>query len=163
MRVLKQTAYCSLIRSFLEYSATVWNPYQKYNSDKVERVQRRAARFVKSRYTTHSSVSDTFDELGGRLFLQGDRRLDLFCFTKLLTVWYKCPSKASLLRRIRELEENTILNLDKLVIQLASMDNRFPLKLLVHGTGLVSLKLRHWLYLDQIFFKISVHRFRIIP
>ena len=39
----------------------------------------------------------------------------------------------------------------------------FPLKLLVHGTGLLSLKLCHWLYLDPIFFKISVHPFRIIP
>ena len=38
---------------------------------------------------------------GGRLFLKGDSRLDLFCFTKLLTVWHKCPSKASLSRRIR--------------------------------------------------------------
>ena len=33
-------------------------------------------------------------------FLKGDRRLDLFCLTKLLTVWDKCHSKASLLRRI---------------------------------------------------------------
>ena len=47
---LKQTAYFSLVRSFMEYGATVWDPYQKYNSDKIERVQRRAARFVKSRY-----------------------------------------------------------------------------------------------------------------
>ena len=46
---LKQTAYFSLIRSFMEYGAPVWDPYQKYNSDKVERVQRRAARFIKSR------------------------------------------------------------------------------------------------------------------
>ena len=37
---LKQTAYFSLIRSFMEYDTTVWDPYQKYNSDKVERVQR---------------------------------------------------------------------------------------------------------------------------
>ena len=44
---------------------------------------------------------------GGRLFLKGDRRLDSFCFTKLLRVWHKCPSKASLSRRIRVLEENT--------------------------------------------------------
>ena len=36
------------------------------------------------------------------------------------------------------------------------MDSRFSLKLLVHETGLVSLMLRHWLYLDQIFFKINV-------
>ena len=39
----------------------------------------------------------------------------------------------------------------------------FFLKLLVHGTGLLSLKLCHWLYLDQIFLTISVHPFRIIP
>ena len=38
---------------------------------------------------------------GGRFFLKGDRRLDLFCFTKLLTVLHKCPSRASLSRRIR--------------------------------------------------------------
>ena len=39
----------------------------------------------------------------------------------------------------------------------------FFLILLVHGTGLLSLKLCHWLYLDQILFKISVYLFRIIP
>ena len=55
---LKQTAYFSLICSFMEYGATVWDPYQKYNSDKIERVQRRAARFVKSRYLRYSNVSD---------------------------------------------------------------------------------------------------------
>ena len=48
---LKQTAYFSLIRPIMEYGATVWDPYQKYNSDNVERVQRLAASFVKSRYT----------------------------------------------------------------------------------------------------------------
>ena len=37
---LKQPAYFSLIRSFMEYGATVWDPYQKYKSDKNERVQR---------------------------------------------------------------------------------------------------------------------------
>ena len=61
---LKQTAYFSLIRSFMEYGATVWDPYQKYNSDKVERVQHRAARFVKSWYSRYSSVSDMLDVLG---------------------------------------------------------------------------------------------------
>ena len=77
---LKQTAYLSLIRSFMEYSATVWDPYQKYNSDKIDRVQHQAARFVKSRYSRYTSVSDMLDELG---------------------VWHKCPLKASLLRCIR--------------------------------------------------------------
>ena len=35
---LKQTAYFSLIRSFMDYGTTLWAPYQKYNGDKVERV-----------------------------------------------------------------------------------------------------------------------------
>ena len=82
----KQTAHFSLNRSFMEYGATVWDPYQKCNSDKIERVQRQAARFVKSRYSRYSSVSDMLDELGWTLFLKGDRRLDLSCLTKLLTV-----------------------------------------------------------------------------
>ena len=102
---LKQTAYFCLIHSFMEYGATVWDPYQKYNSDKVKRVQCRAARFVKSRYSRYSSVSDMLDVLGWTPLSQ--RRLDLFCFTKLLTVWHKCHSKASLSRHIRVLEENT--------------------------------------------------------
>ena len=57
---------------------------------------------------------------------------------------------------------NSVLqNSDILVIQLASMDSRFSLKLLVHGTGLLSLKLRHLLYLGPILFKIIVHPFCI--
>ena len=36
------------------------DPYQKYNSDKIKR----AARFVKSRYSRYSSVSDMLDVLG---------------------------------------------------------------------------------------------------
>ena len=148
---IKQTADFSLIRSFMEYGAPVWDPYQNYNSDRFERVQRRAARFVKS-------IQNTLVFLiclmcwGGRLFLKGVRRLDLFCFTKLLTVWHKCPSKASLLRRIiiRVLENKMKFR------QIGHTTSQygqsfFSLKLLVHGTGKLSLKVRHWLYLSQIY------------
>ena len=84
----------------MEYGATVWDPYQTYNSDKVERLQCRAARFVKSRYSRYSSVSDMLDEFGVATSFSKE--------TKLLTVWHKCLSNASLLRRIRALEENTL-------------------------------------------------------
>ena len=133
---LKQTVYFSLIRSFMEYGTTVWDPYQKYNSDKVERVQHS----VELQGSSKVGIQDTLVFLiclmcwDGRLFLKEDRRLDLFFFTKLLTVWHKCPLKVSLSRHIRVLD-----NLDRLAIQLASMDSRFFLKLLVHGTGLLSL------------------------
>ena len=40
----------------------------------------------------YASVSDMLGVLGWTPLSQ--RRLDLYCFTKLLTVWHKCPSKA---------------------------------------------------------------------
>ena len=41
-------------------------------------------------------------------------------------------------------------------------DSRFFLKLLAQGTDLLSQKLCHWLYLDQIFITSSLHPFHII-
>ena len=48
---------------FLEYRATVWHPHQKYNTDKLEMVQRQAARFVKGRYGMYESVTQMLEEL----------------------------------------------------------------------------------------------------
>ena len=58
-----ETAYFALVRSFLEYSATVWHPHQKYNPDKLEMVQHSAARFVKGRYGMYESVTQMLEEL----------------------------------------------------------------------------------------------------
>ena len=66
---LKQTAYLSLIRSFMEYGATVWDPYQKYNSDKIER---------------YSSVSDMLDELGWTPLSQRRQEARLIRFYKII-------------------------------------------------------------------------------
>ena len=61
---LKEATYFYFILSFIEYGAIVWDPYQNYNSDKIERLLRRAVRFVKIMCTRYSSVADTLDELG---------------------------------------------------------------------------------------------------
>ena len=82
--------------------ASVWNPYQKYNS---ERVQLRAERFVNSRYSRYSSVSDMHDVLGWLHFSQRRYEARLILFYQIINGLAKCPSNASLLRRIRVLEE----------------------------------------------------------
>ena len=48
----RKTAYIALVRSIMEYGATIWNPYQKGDIDKLERIQSRAIRFIKKDYTS---------------------------------------------------------------------------------------------------------------
>ena len=88
---LKQTTYFSLVRSFMEYGATVWDPYQKYNSDKIERVKRRAARFVKSRYSRYSGVSDMLDVLVWTPLSQRRQEARLILFYNIINGLAKVP------------------------------------------------------------------------
>ena len=55
----RRLAYISLIRSSLEYGATVWDPYLKQDVDRLERVQCQAARFIKSEYRTRETTAGT--------------------------------------------------------------------------------------------------------
>ena len=88
---LKKTAYFSLIRSFMEYGTTVWDPYQKYNSDKIEGVQHGAARFVKSRYSRYSSVSDVLDVLTWMPLSQRRQEARLILFYKIINSLAQVP------------------------------------------------------------------------
>ena len=63
----------------------------KYNSDKVERVQRSAARFLKSRYTRYSSVSDMFDELRWPPLSQRRQEARLILFYKSINGLAEVP------------------------------------------------------------------------
>ena len=46
----RRTAFIALVRSTLEYGAAVWDPYMQKDIDKLERVQRQAARFIAKDY-----------------------------------------------------------------------------------------------------------------
>ena len=49
-RNIKATAYKSLVRPHVEYCSSVWDPYHAVHKTKLEMVQRRAARWVYSKY-----------------------------------------------------------------------------------------------------------------
>lgn len=64
---LKEKAYKTMIRPKLEYCDSVWDPHQRKYTDKLEMVERRAARFVKNmpyRRDDPVSVTSLIQDLG---------------------------------------------------------------------------------------------------
>ena len=59
----KRVAYLTLVRPIMEYAAPVWDPF--YNTDiyKLEKIQRRAARWITSDYSRHTSVASLLSSL----------------------------------------------------------------------------------------------------
>ena len=82
---LKETAYKSLVRSIVEYSATIWDPYLKKDTIQVEKIQRRAARFVCNDYRQTSSVSAMLDKLKWQPLEQRRRSARITLLYKILT------------------------------------------------------------------------------
>ncbi len=63
-RAAKATAYLALVRPHLEYASVVCDPYEAKYINKLEMVQRRAARFVYNNYSRETSVSTMISDLG---------------------------------------------------------------------------------------------------
>ena len=61
---VKAQSYQTMVRPILEYASTSWDPHSKTNIEKIEAVQRRAARFVYGDYKTTSSPSQMIADLG---------------------------------------------------------------------------------------------------
>ena len=62
-RQIKADAYLMYVRPTLEYAAAVWAPHTKCDTEKLEAVQRRAARFVMSDFNRTSSVTEMLHNL----------------------------------------------------------------------------------------------------
>ena len=60
----KAQSYQTLVRPILEYASSAWDPYTQSSINKLEGVQRRAARFVTGDYRTTSSVLEMISNLG---------------------------------------------------------------------------------------------------
>lgn len=59
----KEKAYFALVRPILEYAAPVWNPYTDTDVNRIEQVQKNAARFVTNNYNPYVSSSDLVNTL----------------------------------------------------------------------------------------------------
>jgi len=62
-REVKTKCYNTFVRPITEYASCVWDPLTQKNTDKIEAVQRQAARFVKDDYGRMSSVTTMLEEL----------------------------------------------------------------------------------------------------
>jgi hypothetical protein len=60
---IREQAYIGLVRPHAEYCSTVWSPHTKKDINRVEMIQRRAARFVLQKYQRRESVSAMLQHL----------------------------------------------------------------------------------------------------
>ncbi|KAK3090576.1 hypothetical protein FSP39_012808 [Pinctada imbricata] len=63
---IKVLCYNTLVRPIMEYGGIIWDPSTAHNINRLEMVQRRAARFVMGDYHTTSSVTTMMEQLGWR-------------------------------------------------------------------------------------------------
>jgi len=78
----KETAYKALVRPTLEYAAAVWDPYTASETQAIEKVQRRAARWVSNRHRQTSCVDSILQSLDWPSLQQRRKRARLDMFYK---------------------------------------------------------------------------------
>lgn len=81
---VKLLCYQSYIRPKLEYACVVWDPYTKCNIDKLERIQRKAVRFIYSKFRHTDSPSELMSANNIPLLQSRRRQLRLDFLSSLL-------------------------------------------------------------------------------
>ena len=96
---LKSQAYKTLVRPITGYASTVWDPYTKKNIDQLERVQRRAARYVQNLYDKTSSITTMIQQLKLRSLQYRRRNARLFMLYKIYYNLVAIPADCLLQQR----------------------------------------------------------------
>lgn len=86
---VKLLAYLTYIRPTLEYASVIWDPFQSGLINRIEKIQRKSARFILSRYYRTDSVSEMLRLLDLPPLAQRRKlaRLKfLFCYQKATSI-----------------------------------------------------------------------------
>ena len=79
---VKEATYIGLVRPLLEYASSAWDPHTDQLFNEIEKVQRRAVRFVLSDYHNYEpgSITKMLEKLGWKTLQQRRKtdRLNLF-------------------------------------------------------------------------------------
>ena len=95
----KKTSYISLVHSTMEYGGIIWDPYTETNINRLERIQRQAARFITGDYRSREegSVSNMLVKLELKEWLRGWFLL----LNQMITRKKHDPRDLSLLKNLR--------------------------------------------------------------
>ena len=85
----RETAYITLIRSQMEYCGDIWDPNFKKDSDLLEKVQRKAARWARGKEFSECSVGRLLKDLRWAPLVDRRRDQRLILFFKLLDPAHK--------------------------------------------------------------------------
>lgn len=107
---IKSQAYRALVRPKLEYSCTVWDPHTSESINKIEMVQRRAARYACNDYQTTSSVTNMLQSLNWPTLSQRRLKTRLIMMYKITHHLVAIPASTILIpsdSRTRKSNPNT--------------------------------------------------------
>ena len=88
----KTAAYYPLVRPNLEYCASVWNPHHSQLVQKLEMVQRRAAKYTTRSYRNTSSVTDMLESLNWESLQSRRTKIQLTMLFKIINNLVDIPS-----------------------------------------------------------------------
>ena len=105
-RQTKTNAYFTLVRPHIEYCCTIWNPSTKDGTDRVEAVQRRAARYVCNQYGRTESVTKMINELDWESLSSRRTKIQLTMLYKIINHLIDIPPDPYLSTSRRRLRSN---------------------------------------------------------
>ena len=82
---MKPAVYKALVRPQLEYAAPIWNPHHQTEINRIENVQRTAARWASRRWHNQHHVGEMLEELQWPEFQERKQQASL-AFYKYTTI-----------------------------------------------------------------------------